>query len=62
MTPTQFIAARKALNASVNEMAALLNTDSRTIRRYEDGTRTPSGSTQRLVEALLDGWRPRVDP
>ena len=62
MTPSQFLTARRTLNASVNEMAALLNTDSRTIRRYEDGTRVPSGSTQRLIEALLsgrlDGWKP----
>ncbi len=59
MTPFEFHAARRALGASINEMAVLLNTESRTIRRYEDGSRSPGGSTVQLIEALLDGWRPR---
>ena len=58
MSTAQFVKARATLGVSVNEMAVLLNTDSRTVRRYEDGTRTPGGPVARLVEALLDGWRP----
>lgn len=43
---------RQAAGMSLSEMAAYLGVDARTVRRYEDGTRTPGGPVNRLYGML----------
>lgn len=43
---------RKSAGLSLSEMAAYLAVDPRTVRRYEDGTRTPGGPVNKLYAAL----------
>lgn len=49
---------RKAANMTLSQMAAYLGVTTRTVRRYEDGTRTPGGPVIKLY-AMLD--TPRKD-
>ena len=47
MTPADFIAIRKRLGLSAEEMAQFLRLkDGRSVRRYEDGSRAISGPIQ----------------
>jgi len=43
---------RHAANLSITQMASHLGVDARTVRRYEDGTRTPGGPVNKLYAAL----------
>lgn len=43
---------RQAAGMSLSEMAAYLAVDERTVRRYEDGTRTPGGPVNKLYGLL----------
>lgn len=43
---------RQAANMTLSEMAAYLAVDERTVRRYEDGTRTPGGPVVKLYGML----------
>lgn len=43
---------RQAANLSINQMAEYLGVDSRTVRRYEDGTRKPGGPVIKLYEQI----------
>ncbi len=62
MTPTDFKAARTRLGLSASQLATILATDLRTLRRWEsvDGTnaRPPNPIACRVVEWLLAGYRP----
>ena len=58
MTPAQFKEARHTLGLSVNQLAAILNTEPRSVRRWEDGTRTPNPVASRVLQWMLDGYRP----
>lgn len=43
---------RQAAGMTISEMAAYLAVDERTVRRYEDGTRTPGGPVNKLYGLL----------
>lgn len=43
---------RQDAGLSISEMAAYLAVDERTVRRYEDGTRTPGGPVNKLYGLL----------
>lgn len=44
---------RQAAGMTISEMAAYLAVDERTVRRYEDGTRTPGGPVNKLYGLLI---------
>lgn len=55
--------ARVALGLSLNQMAYMLDTDLRSVSRFEapkgsKSHRDPAVRVVRLVDAYLDGWRP----
>lgn len=54
MTPDQFKEARHTLGLSVSDVADILNTEPRTVRRWEDGTRSPNPVAVRVMQWLLD--------
>jgi DNA-binding transcriptional regulator YiaG len=54
MTPEKLKKIRTEAGMSINEMAKYLWLDPRTVRRYEDGTRNPSGAVLKLYTILLD--------
>ena len=60
MTPDEFKAARKTLGLSAAQLGSILDTDPRTVRRWEDesGTRPPNPIACRVLEWMLDGYRP----
>lgn len=62
MTPAQLKQARQSLGLSVSQLADVLNTEPRTIRRWEDGTRQPNPVAVRVMEWLLNGYRPPEYP
>ena len=54
MTPAEFIATRKRLGLSVEEMAEFLRLkDGRSVRRYEDGSRAISGPIEVAIAYRL---------
>lgn len=56
MTPSQFKAIRTNASLTQEGLAKLLRlSDSRSIRRYEDGSREISGPISLLMELLHDG-------
>lgn len=56
MTPNEFKHIRTAASLTQEGLAQLLRlSDSRSIRRYEDGSRTISGPISLLMELLRDG-------
>lgn len=64
MTPAEFKAARTRLGLSTNQMAKLLEVSPLHVRRLEiesssSAHRAVTASTARLLQALLDGYRPR---
>lgn len=60
MTPSEFKTARRELGLSASELGRILNTDPRTIRKWEreDGTRPPNPIACRNMEWFLAGYRP----
>jgi DNA-binding transcriptional regulator YiaG len=64
MTPTEFKEARRKLGLSAADLGDILNTDPRTIRRWEDesGTRPPNPIACRVLEWMLAGYRPPQFP
>lgn len=60
MTPVEFKQARQNLDLSASQLGRILNTDQRTVRKWEcdDGTRPPNPIACRVIEWMLDGWRP----
>ena len=64
MSPIQFKAARRELGLSASQLGAILNTDPRTVRKWEreDGTRPPNPIACRVVEWMLNGYRPPEFP
>ncbi len=64
MTPTEFKAARHKLGLSASQLGAILNTDPRTIRKWEheDDTRPPNPIACRVLEWMLAGYRPPEFP
>tara|TARA_R100001143_G_C3360213_1_gene134981 strand:+ start:4455 stop:4670 length:216 start_codon:yes stop_codon:yes gene_type:complete len=51
VTPTEFKAIRERVGLTQGQLARVLRlSDSRTIRRYEDGSRTVSGPVSLLME------------
>ena len=60
MTPAEFKAARHTLGLSVGEAADVLAIDPRTLRRWEDdrAERPPHPTAARVMQWLLDGFRP----
>jgi DNA-binding XRE family transcriptional regulator len=64
MSPSEFKAARRKLGLSASQLGSILNTDPRTIRKWEDesGTRPPNPIACRVVEWMLNGYRPPEFP
>lgn len=62
MSAKEFREARKALGLSQSELGEVLNTHSRTIRKWEqdDGTRPPNPIACRVIEWMLAGYMPPV--
>jgi len=60
MTPTQFKQARNSLGLSSSQLGLILNTDKRTIRKWESegDTRPVNPIAMRVVQWMLDGYRP----
>lgn len=58
MTPTAFKQARHTLGLSVSQLAHILDTEPRSVRRWEDGSRDPNPVACRVVAWMLDGYRP----
>lgn len=60
MTPAEFKEARSNLGLSQAKLGAILNTDTRTVRRWEaeDGTRPPNPIACRVMEWMRAGYRP----
>ncbi len=60
MSPAEFKEARRKLGLSASQLGAILNTDPRTIRKWEDesGTRPPNPIACRVIEWMLAGYRP----
>lgn len=64
MEPLQLKEARRKLGLSASQLGRILNTDPRTIRKWEDesGTRPPNPIACRVVEWMLNGYRPPEFP
>ena len=64
MTPAQFKLARKTLGLSAAQLGAILDTDPRTIRRWEsdDDPRPVNPIASRVMEWLAVGYRPAEWP
>ena len=60
MTPLQFKLARQSLGLSAARLGRILNSDPRTVRRWEsdDDPRPVNPIAARVVQWMLDGWRP----
>lgn len=55
MTTTQFIKIRKQAGLSLGQLSRIIRVDPRSIRRYEDGTRSISGPVAKLMELIAQG-------
>jgi len=64
LTPTEFKQARQKLGLSASQLGHILNTDPRTVRKWEqeDGTRPPNPIACRVMEWMLNGYRPPEFP
>ena len=63
MTPAQFKQARQSLGLTHAEAALVLGYGSMSrIYEIENGRRNPSASVVRLMQAYLDGYRPKDWP
>lgn len=59
MTPTELKSIRERAGLTQDQLACLLRlSDSRTIRRYEDGSRSVSGPISILLELIDEGLLP----
>ena len=59
MTAEEFKAIRRELGLSSAQLAAVLNVNARTIRRWEDGTGLPPNPIAvRVMDWFLRGYRP----
>ena len=60
MTPTEFKQARRTLGLSATQLGHILNSDPRTVRRWESegDTRPVNPIAQQVVQWMLDGYRP----
>lgn len=60
MTPAQFKEARHKLGLSASELGAILDTDPRTIRRWESpgDPRPVNPIAAQVMRWMLAGWRP----
>ncbi len=63
MSPEQFKSARHELGLSLSQLAAILNVDDRTIRKWEapedtNSARPPNPIAVRVVQWMLAGYRP----
>ena len=59
MTPATIKQARQSLGLTQSQLAPLLGyADKTRISELERGTRQPSESVMRLLQAYLDGYRP----
>jgi DNA-binding transcriptional regulator YiaG len=62
MTPTEFKAARNTLGLTLSDTARILNTDPRTIRKWEaeggNSARPPNPIACQVLKWMLAGWRP----
>lgn len=62
MTHDELRAAQEKLGLSQTQLARVLRIDARSYRRLIAGDRAISGPVSRVIEALLDGWRPQDWP
>lgn len=64
MSPAEFKAARRKLGLSASQLGEILNTDPRTVRKWEDesGTRPPNPIACRVIKWMLAGYRPPEFP
>jgi len=60
MTPTEFKQVRRKLGLSATQLGHILNSDPRTVRRWEseDDARPVNPIAMRVVQWMLDGYRP----
>lgn len=62
MTPQEFKMARQKLGLSLMQLSAILDTDPRTIRKWEaiqgNSARKPNPVASQVMKWLLDGFRP----
>jgi DNA-binding transcriptional regulator YiaG len=58
MTPAEFRAGRQQLGLTLKELGGILNTDPRTVRRWENHERPLNPIADRVMEWLLAGYRP----
>ena len=60
MTPTQFKQARRKLGLSATQLGHILNSDPRTVRRWESesDTRPVNPIAMQVMQWMLDGYRP----
>ena len=62
MIPSEFKAARNSLGLSASQLGHILNTEPRTIRRWETdqgpSARPPNPIACRVLDWMLAGWRP----
>lgn len=63
MTPDEFNEARRQLGLTVTEMADMLGVSHQHVRRFsiapdKDSHRPVNSTTERLINAYLDGYRP----
>ncbi|KZL21816.1 hypothetical protein PsAD2_00242 [Pseudovibrio axinellae] len=64
MSPAEFKATRLKLELSQRDLGRILNTDQHTVRRWEDtsGKRPPNPIACRVLEWMLNGYRPPEFP
>lgn len=64
MTPAEFKEARRELGLTAAALGHILDTNPRTIRKWEldDGTRPPNPIACRVLEWMLNGYRPPEFP
>lgn len=62
MTPDEFKMARQKLGLTLSELGAILDTDPRTIRKWEalhgNSARNPNPVASRVMSWMLAGYRP----
>lgn len=60
MTPNEFREARRKLGLTQSQLGHILQTDPRTVRRWEEdgGSRPPNPIACRVLEWLHTGFRP----
>ena len=59
MTGDEFKQNRRVLGLSVRECAHIMNVNERVLRKWESGTSLgPHPSSARIMEWMLDGFRP----